>query len=664
MSMSDDRRSFSSRTPANDNPERVTYRRGFITRHQVTGWRFVMRRIASGLALHDTRMLVDPLRSQSRAVLMGVLLSVTAVLGCLVFSLLRPGGVPGSDPVLADRSTSALYVRIDDRLHPVLNLTSARLAVGKPVDPTTVSSEQLDKFARGSLIGIPGAPERMVQNPSRDAAWTVCDGAGGPVGAAGLTVIAGPVERGGARADALPAGRAILTEGADGAWLLWDGRRSAIDLTDRAVTDALGLPATPPAPRAIASGLFNAVPEAPALRVPQIPDAGLPTGYPLPTAAPIGAVVIAYSNDATPMNYAVLPDGLQPISPVLAAVLRNANSYGLAQPPHLGADDIARLPVSSLLDVGRVSGRAGETRRRRRRAGDLRAVDQNRWRCDQFADLAVGFDAAVACRLAAGRPRRRRQSGHGDPGRAATRPRLLRADRRSAAGLSACRIAVLGLRYRGAVRDRWRSPNRRKVGCRIGSDPAAATDPVVGVDTVRAGSGAVPIRCAGRLRRCRTRSGTGVPMSRLIFEAGRRMPGPKTHKGAIVIEPPPELPRVVPPSLLRRALPFLIVFLIVGMIVAMVATGMRLISPQTLFFPFVLLLAATALYRGTDNKMRTEEVDAERADYLRYLSVIRDNVRTEASAQRAALLWSHPDPAALAAIPGSPSAMGARPARQ
>lgn len=142
-------------------------------------------------------------------------------------------------------------------------------------------------------------------------------------------------------------------------------------------------------------------------------------------------------------------------------------------------------------------------------------------------------------------------------------------------------------------------------------------------------------------------------MSRLIFEAGRRIPGPKTHKGAIVIEAPPELPRVVPPSLLRRALPFLIVFLIVGMIVAMVATGMRLISPQTLFFPFVLLLAATALYRGTDNKMRTEEVDAERADYLRYLSVIRDNVRTEASVQRAALLWSHPEPAALAAVPGT-----------
>ncbi len=142
-------------------------------------------------------------------------------------------------------------------------------------------------------------------------------------------------------------------------------------------------------------------------------------------------------------------------------------------------------------------------------------------------------------------------------------------------------------------------------------------------------------------------------MSRLIFEARRRIAPPTPRKGSITIEPPPELPRLVPPSLLRRVLPYLIVILIVGMIVALVATGMRLISPTTLFFPFVLLLAATALYRGTDNKMRTEEVDAERADYLRYLSVVRDNVRAHAAEQRAALEWSHPDPALLVEVPGT-----------
>lgn len=45
-----------------------------------------MRRIASGIALHDTRMLVDPLRTQSRAVLVGALVLITGLVGCFVFS--------------------------------------------------------------------------------------------------------------------------------------------------------------------------------------------------------------------------------------------------------------------------------------------------------------------------------------------------------------------------------------------------------------------------------------------------------------------------------------------------------------------------------------------------------------------------------------------------
>lgn len=360
------RRSFTSRTPVNENPDKVAYRRGFVTRHQVTGWRFVMRRIASGIALHDTRMLVDPLRTQSRAVLMGVLILITGLAGCFVFSLIRPNGQVGNNTVLADRSTAALYVRVGDQLHPVLNLTSARLIAGKPVNPTTVKSAELDRFPRGSLIGIPGAPERMVQNTTRDADWTVCDpvsGAGGrAVHSTGVTVIAGKPDSAGARAGALPPGHAVLVDasflGGSGTWLLWDGKRSRIDLADRAVTGALGLGADVPAPRPIASGLFNAIPESPAITAPVIPDAGSPASYAVP--APIGAVVTAYSLDHNPaadtaysVYYAVLPDGLQPISPVLAAILRNTNSHGLQQPPRIGADEVARLPVSRLLDTAR-----------------------------------------------------------------------------------------------------------------------------------------------------------------------------------------------------------------------------------------------------------------------------------------------------------------------
>jgi type VII secretion protein EccB len=358
------RRSFSSRTPVNDNPDQVVYRRGFVTRHQVTGWRFVMRRIASGIALHDTRMLVDPLRTQSRAVLMGVLILITGLLGCFVFSLIRPNGQAGSNPVLADRSTAALYVRVGDELHPVLNLTSARLIAGRPASPTTVKSSELDRFPRGNLIGIPGAPERMVQNASRDANWTVCDAVSGTSRAAhsdGVTVIAGPPDSRGARAATLGSGQAVLVDNGSNTWLLWDGRRSQIQLADHAVTNALGLGlgvSDVPAPRPIAQGLFNAIPEGPPLTAPGIPNAGARANFGVP--APIGAVVVSnaleQNSSGNVRYYAVLPDGLQPISPVLAAILRNTNSYGLDQPPRLGADEVAKLPVSRMLDTTRYPG--------------------------------------------------------------------------------------------------------------------------------------------------------------------------------------------------------------------------------------------------------------------------------------------------------------------
>ncbi|ULP47869.1 type VII secretion protein EccB [Mycolicibacter virginiensis] len=354
----DERRSFASRTPVNENPDRVEYRRGFVTKHQVSGWRFVMRRIASGVALHDTRMLVEPLRSQARAVLMGLLVLATVAGGCFVFTLIWPNSAANNDPVLADRSTSALYVRVGDQLHPVLNLTSARLIAGRPVNPTVVKSTALDKFARGNLIGIPGAPERMVQSTSHDADWTACDAVTGST--AGVTVIGGPLSYNGSRAGALDAQQAVLVDNGAGAWLLWDGKRSRIDLADHAITGALGLSergSAVPTPRPIATGLFNAIPEAPALVAPVIPGAGDKPAYDLRTAAPVGAVVAAHSLDGdtqgTLRYYAVLEDGLQPISGVLAAVLRNSDSQGLDRPPVLGADDVARLPVSRQLDVSR-----------------------------------------------------------------------------------------------------------------------------------------------------------------------------------------------------------------------------------------------------------------------------------------------------------------------
>jgi type VII secretion protein EccB len=186
----------------------------------------------------------------------------------------------------------------------------------------------------------------MAQNTSRDAQWTVCAD-----GAAGATVIAGPLGSGGERATELRPHHAVLVENQGRAWLLWDGRRSPVDLADRAATDALGLGTDIPTPRPVAVGLFNAIPEAPALTAPAIPGAGEPAQFSLPVAAPVGAVVAAYEADNTIRYYAVLRDGLQPISEVLASILRNTNSFGLEQPPRLGADEVARMPLARGIDT-------------------------------------------------------------------------------------------------------------------------------------------------------------------------------------------------------------------------------------------------------------------------------------------------------------------------
>ncbi|WP_007467414.1 type VII secretion protein EccB [Segniliparus rugosus] len=331
--------------------ERPEPRRGFVTRHQVTGWRFTLRRAASGVALHDTRMLVEPLRSQSRAFGLGLLLLIAGVVGCFVFSLISPVGAANEHAVLADKATAALYVRLGDTVHPVLNLASARLIMGRAEDPTWVRGAELDQYRRGNVLGIPGAPERLEQSAERDAQWTVCDAAPPPAHgfAPTVTVIAGPLASGEGKAASLSGNAAVLARTATSAWLIWNGHRARIDLADHAVSSALGLGSDSPNPRLLSEALVNVIPEGPQLAVPAISGAGEQPRFAL--RHPVGSVVAARTLDGKTQNYAVLRDGLQPVPRVLAAILRNTNSYGLTSPPMLTPDQIARIPVVNRIDT-------------------------------------------------------------------------------------------------------------------------------------------------------------------------------------------------------------------------------------------------------------------------------------------------------------------------
>ena len=214
---------------------------GFVTRHQISGWRFLIRRISNGVALRDTRMLTDPLRRQGRALSVGSLAGVVLLAGAFILSVLKPAGISGSHPILTERSSNALYVVVNDELHPVLNLASARLIIGKPADPNMVKAKEIDKFPLGNTLGIPDAPARMVQSGAIDARWMVCDASAGAQ--AGATVIFGDPVAGNGHAAPMTSGAAELatTDGGKTTWLIWGGKRSQIDLNNAAVSAAIGI---------------------------------------------------------------------------------------------------------------------------------------------------------------------------------------------------------------------------------------------------------------------------------------------------------------------------------------------------------------------------------------------------------------------------------------
>jgi type VII secretion protein EccB len=99
---------------------------------------------------------------------------------------------------------------------------------------------------------------------------------------------------------------------------VFDNKRARVDLTDRAVTDALGI--TGASPRPIGEGLLNTIPEVLPIIPPKIDNPGGPVTYSVGDHR-IGDVVEVPTEPDT--HYVVLQDGLQQISPLTANIIRN-----------------------------------------------------------------------------------------------------------------------------------------------------------------------------------------------------------------------------------------------------------------------------------------------------------------------------------------------------
>lgn len=314
------------------------------TRWQVGGHRFLIRRLEHAIVRRDARMIHDPMRSQSRALMVGAVLAVIGLAVAGALALFRPRDMVGDAAILVGRDSAALYVVADGVIHPTTNLASARLVVGSPDEPAQVAEAELADYPAGPLVGIVGAPSALpADTADPQPGWAVCDtlrdGYSEPVSTSVLVSgdgLAGAVAPLGDR-------QALLWGNDSRTFLVHDGVRSAVDIDDRAVVRALGL--DPAARTPVSAAVLDAVREAPAIRPPVIPRAGE-----LPTQRfgdhPIGTVVQIARNDGAEY-YLVLDDGVQQIPATVADLIRYADARAGVTIEVVAPGELSAVPTTA-----------------------------------------------------------------------------------------------------------------------------------------------------------------------------------------------------------------------------------------------------------------------------------------------------------------------------
>lgn len=318
-------------------------------RDQNSGHLFYNRRLRAATPRFSVRMKHDD-RKQTAAVALSVVLVLIAAGWMMLLNVLKPTGIVGDSAIIGDRDSGAIYARIDGRLYPALNFTSARLATGTAGQPTWVKPAEIAKYPTGPLIGIPGAPPAMPVNLGAISAWAVCDTAGRPRSGDKpvVTSIAG-MPTGGGRAAPLRDDAGLLVTFEGSTYVIWGGKRSQIDPANRAVTLSLGLDPAVTMPVEISRALFDGLPATEPLRVPQVPEAGSPSKW--VQGSQVGAVLQAQTAGGGSQFYVLLPDGVQKINSFVADLLRSANSYGSTAPRLVTPDVLVNTPQVTSLPV-------------------------------------------------------------------------------------------------------------------------------------------------------------------------------------------------------------------------------------------------------------------------------------------------------------------------
>ena len=131
-----------------------------------------------------------------------------------------------------------------------------------------------------------------------------------------------------------------------------------------------------------------------------------------------------------------------------------------------------------------------------------------------------------------------------------------------------------------------------------------------------------------------------------------RLPAPALETADVVITAPLEVARPTRTSAMTRFLPIVMALATVGMMAAFFFSGSAVgHNPAFMTFPLMMLLSSVATALSGADRQRGE-INAERAEYLGYLSGLRNAAVKTAAAQRCSLAWCHPDPDTLWTLVG------------
>ena len=293
----------------------------------------------------DLRAVNESIRAPAQSLTVGLVLAIVVLAGCLMLALLHPQPRATTAPIVMERQSGALYVRLGDTLHPVLNLASARLIMKTNTDPEPMAASAFSSNKMGPLLGIPGAPQFLGKPlEESESQWTVCDETDR------TTIIVGRQ----VQSDVLRRDQALLVTPTTGGstYLLFDGRRAVVNPDDAAVARALGLDGQTPV--RVSASLLNLIPETPPITPPRIPDIGKRGPDSLP-GFPVGSV-LRVARSIGDEYYVVLTDGVQRVGQLAAELVRFSDSQGTRTAIPVAPDVIrATKSVTRLPEIGRAS---------------------------------------------------------------------------------------------------------------------------------------------------------------------------------------------------------------------------------------------------------------------------------------------------------------------